>query len=387
MQYLLHQRVATFFAIGTAASLASFLTAEPLMYEGFDIPAGEIHGTAGETSFGWRVDGGEEVNWWAWKEDEGPDAFYHGVTADGLTYPGLETTGGAFVFHNEQTQASNVTHRFIPGFLSYFGTSGQRWVSVLMTPKIDGDPENGGWFQFTFSDPIAGHNSLYMGISNNATRDQTVWSAGGERLYEGGVHGAKWSLSDVPVVDGETVFLVMLLDFDWKTAAWWVNPDPLAEDPGDPVAEFTMLTDLAVDRVMLRIFNNGPSQLKDEPDFEGQGFGADYTGSRIDEIRMGTTYASVTPEADEPPVVIGDGITHNLSFTRDAAAESLSLAFENAAVGRYRVERSTDLGATDPWTPVAGAEANPQTVGEAIEFVLDHTDPEEFFRIEFTPAE
>ncbi len=309
-----------------------------------------------------------------------------------MTYPGLESTGGAFVFHNEQTQASNITHRLIkgesaqPGYMYYYQT-GQRWISVLMNAKIAGDPEGGGWFQFTFSDPIAQHNSLYFGVSNNATLDQTVWSAGGERLYEGGVHGAKWSLSDVPVVDGETVLLVMHLNFDWKVASWWINPPVGVEDPGEPVATFWMLTDLAVDRVMLRMFNNGPSQLKDEPDFEGQGQGADYTGTRIDEIRLGTTYASVTPPADDPPVVVGDGITRNLSFVRDATAGTLVLGFENAAVGHYRVERSTDLGATDPWTPVPGAEANPQTVGETVEFVLEHADPKEFYRIEFTPGE
>ncbi|MCC5808338.1 MAG: SUMF1/EgtB/PvdO family nonheme iron enzyme [Opitutales bacterium] len=269
------------------------LTSETLLYEGFDMEPGVLDNKSGATSFGWRMDGGEEITWWAWEQDEPGFSLYHGVTADGLSYPGIESVGGAFEFRDEAQQGNNVVHRFIPGFLSYFSTSGQRWISVLMNPSIDGDPENGGWFQFTLSDAVAGHNSIYMGISNNPTRDQTVWSAGGERLKENGVSGAKWAVSDVPVIDGETVFLVMKLDFDAKTAAWWVNPDPAAEDPGDPVSEFTMVEDLGVDRVMLRVYNNGPAQGQD---------GADYTGTRIDEIRMGRTYSSVAGTVPSPVV-------------------------------------------------------------------------------------
>ncbi len=81
-QQLLHTLTTVLSAAVTISLLALpfSLPAELLLYEGFDIPAGEIHGTAGETSFGWKPDGDGEVNWWAWKEDEGPDAFYHGVT-------------------------------------------------------------------------------------------------------------------------------------------------------------------------------------------------------------------------------------------------------------------------------------------------------------------
>ncbi len=316
------------------------LPAETLLYEGFDMEPGVLDNKSGETSFGWRMDGGEQVTWWAWEQDEPGFSLYHGVTAEGLSYPGIESVGGAFEFRDEAQQGNNVVHRFIPGFLSYFGTSGQRWVSVLMNAQIDGDPEGGGWFQFTFSDSIAQHNSIYMGISNNATRDQTVWSAGGERLYENGVRGEKWSTSDVPVVDGETVFLVMKLDFDTKTVAWWVNPDPHAEDPGDPVAEFTMVTDLAVDRVMLWVSNNGPSQLQDEPDFEGQGLGADYTGTRIDEIRMGTTYRSIAPVGT--PIV-----THpEDSEVLEGQDAFFTVEVEDPSATQFRWQTSFDDGVT-----------------------------------------
>jgi hypothetical protein len=290
-------------AIAIALGALNPAVAELLVYEGFDIPPGEIHDQAGATSFGWRVVDAAEVNWSALSGED----LYHGVADAGIAYPGLAGVGNAFEFRDEAVQGSNAAHRFLPNtpfpyFFGYYFTSGQYWISATFTAKIEGDPAGSGWFQFTLSDPIAMHNSIYMGISNNATRDQTVWSAGGERLKIDDVQGEKWSLSDVPVEDGVPVFLVMKLDFDNKTAAWWANPPLGVDDPGEPVDAFTMWTDLIVDRVMLRVVNNGPSQLQDVPDFEGQGLGADYTGSRVDEIRIGTTYASVAPLAPPPPV-------------------------------------------------------------------------------------
>jgi hypothetical protein len=302
--------------MAASLTLASGALAETLTYEGFDIPPGELDNESGATSFGWRMEGGEQLTWWTWEQSEPGISLYHGVADEGLTWPGLPTIGNAFVFENEAQQANSVTHRMLPGFLNYF-MSGQRWMSALFTPKIDGDPAGGGWFQLCLSGAPQLHASIYLGTSNSSARDQTVWSAGGERLYilNGPNEKDKWSLSEVPVEDGVTVFLVMHLDFDNKTAAWWVNPPVDAEDPGEPVDEFEILTDLYVERVMLRVFNNGPSQLQDEPDFEGQGQGADYTGTRVDEIRIGTTYQSVAagatvsdpngPVDEDPPVITG----------------------------------------------------------------------------------
>ena len=117
---------------------------------------------------------------------------------------------------------------------------------------------------------------------------------------------------------------------------------------------------LAVDRVMLRVFNNGPSQLQDEPDFETQGLGADYTGTRIDEIRMGRTYQSVAagattggngPEPGEPPVITGP-------FAGDGAETAETAIVE----GTVRVGTMTaDIGAT--WSIVGGADADLFTIG------------------------
>ena len=273
-----------------------------LTYEGFDIPPGEIDFTSGETSWGWKRDqSGEQLTWWAW--DQPTNDFYHAVSDGGLEYPGLSSIGNAFEFLEETYNETNLNwvYRLLPRFYSY-DSSGQLWLSALFNPKITGDPGGGGWFQLCLSDF---HNAVYLGLSNST--DQSVWSAGGERLKLDGVSGEKWAYSEVPVIDGETVFLVMHLDFDNKTAAFYANPPVDADDPGTPVAEFTMWSDMWFDKVMMWSVNAGPSV---------EGEGADYIGSRIDEIRLGTTYASVAGGADledpgtgeldlDPPLITG----------------------------------------------------------------------------------
>ncbi|HKJ90273.1 MAG TPA: hypothetical protein VJ960_04015 [Oceanipulchritudo sp.] len=281
---------------------AAPVSAETIAYEGFDIPPGEIDNTAGETSFGWKADNfGGETTWWAW--DQSNNDFYHGVSEEGLVYEDLPVIGNAFEFRDEAIDVSRFVYRQLPKFYNYY-SSGQLWLSALFQAQIDGDPDGGGYFQLTLSDA---QNDVYMGVANS--RDFSVWSAGGERLMVDGVRGEKWGLSDVPIEVGETVFLVLHLDFDNKTGAFYANPPVDAEDPGEPAAEFTMWTDLFVDKVMLWIYNAGPSAGE-------EALGADYTGSLIDEIRLGDTYASVAAAADltdpgggevdeTPPVITG----------------------------------------------------------------------------------
>lgn len=344
----------------SALSISALLHAETLSYEGFDMPPGELDNQSGETSFGWRTQDGQQLTWWAWEQSEPGISLYHGVTADGLEYPDLPSVGGAFYFENELAQGNVVTHRFIPGFINYYG-AGQRWISALFNAKIDGDPTGGGWFQLALSDSIARHASIYLGTSNNATFNQAVWSAGGERVYIDGVRGEKWSVSDVPVVEDETVFLVFHLDLDAKEAAWYVNPPVDSDDPGEPVARFTILTDLFVDRIMLRVFNNGPSQVKEVPDFETQGLGADYTGTRVDEIRIGSTYASVAGAATVPD---GGGEVDTTPPVVTGASGEPGDASSSTSIleGTVRVVTMTADEAVS-WTVSGGADGSLFTIG------------------------
>lgn len=288
---------------------SSTLSAMTLVYEGFDIEPGELDFTSGETSFGWKIESGSQVDWFAW--DEATIEPYHGVSDGGLDYPGLPSVGNAFVYTEEvyNLDNGNWAYRSLPKFYSY-NSSGQFWLSALFNPKITGDPSGGGWIQLCLADTPNPGNQVYLGISNAG--DTMVWSGGGERLYEldasgNPINGSKWSYSEVPVEDGVTAFLVMHLDLDNKTAAFYVNPPVDGEDPGEPVAEYTMLTDFYVNKIMMWSWNNGPSV---------EGEGADYIGSRIDEIRVGDSYTSVAAGADitdpgvgsvdfDPPLITG----------------------------------------------------------------------------------
>ncbi|MEX0331573.1 MAG: cadherin repeat domain-containing protein [Puniceicoccaceae bacterium] len=334
------------------ATVAS-VEADTLTYEGFDITPGELDNTIGETSWGWgKIIGIYDKTWWAW--DQVNNDFFHAISDGGLEYPGLPSKGNAFEFTLETPNADyNKVYRELNKFYSYAST-GQLWFSAIVKPKIDGDPTGYGWFQVCLS---SFHNAVYFGVSNSD--DQTVWSGGGERMYirtdenPDGIQGAKWAYSEVPIEDGVEAFLVMHLDFDNKLAHFYVNPPVDTEDPGEPVADFVMLTDLYVDKVMMWINNNGPSI---------EGPGADYIGTQVDEIRLGDTYASVAAGADltdpgggevdvDPPVITGP--------TGEPGAATSSVSIPENVVKAATMEADE----TVTWSISGGADADFFTIG------------------------
>jgi hypothetical protein len=335
--------------IGLVATVAN-LQAVTVAYEGFDIPAGEIDFTTGTTSFGWRtIPGVYDFPWEA--INSSTQELYHGVQAGSLEYPGLPTVGNAFIFTDEVLDQAgeggfNSATREIQVKYSY-SSAGQLWFSALVNPKITGDPSGGGWFQVCLSN---NQNDVYLGLANTA--DQSVWSAGGERLKLDGVEGQKWAYSEFPVEDGETAFLVMHLDFDAKEAYFYVNPPVDAEDPGTPVAMFTMWTDLYLDKVRMWILNSGPSV---------DGEGADYIGSRVDEIRLGTTYQSVAAGADlTDPGTGGDTTPPVITGPSGAAGAATS----TADVEEHTVKVADMIAdETVNWTITGGTDADFFTIG------------------------
>lgn len=331
------------------------LPAMTLVYEGFDAVPGELDFTSGATSFGWKIDSGKQVDWFAW--DEATIQPYQGISDGGLTYEGLPSVGNAFIYTEEVYNPANGNwaYRMLPKFYSY-NSSGQFWLSALFNVQFVGDPAGGGWIQLCLADTPNPGNQVYLGLSNAG--DTMVWSGGGERLYEldasgNPINGAKWSYSEVPVEAGVTAFLVMHLDLDNKRAAFYVNPPPDATEPGTPVAEYTLLTDLYFNKVMLWSWNNGPSV---------EGAGADYFGSRVDEIRIGDSYASVAAGADitdpgvgsvdfDPPVITG------LSGSAGSASSTKSINENLAQVGTMTANETVS------WSIAGGADGQLFTIG------------------------
>jgi hypothetical protein len=343
----LRTRIPRRLLLGAAFAVAIPLTATTILYEGFDLPPGELDFNAGATSFGFSdaAIGGETWNAF----DDSAFEEYHGVSDGGLEYNDLPVIGNAFEFRDEEVQANNYVYRKLPKFYTYY-SSGQLWFSALFEAKIDGDASNGGFIQLCLAD-FPAKNDIYMGIANS--RDYSRWSAGGERLKVDNVNGEKWGFSSVPVIDGVPVFLVMHIDFDAKEAYFWANPPVDAEDPGEPDVTFGLWTDLFVDRIMLWGLNAGASQ---------EGDGADYTGSRIDEIRLGDTYASVAADADltdpgggevdtTPPVITGPSGT--------AGDTTGTVSIEETTVRVHTFTADEDV----TWSVTGGADADLFSVG------------------------
>ena len=340
----------------TAAFLTAIggLQAGTIVYEGFDIPVGEVDNTLGETSFGFLSVGGIVDFPWEGYEQQTVEP-YHGIAEGSPPYDGVPTVGNSFVFTDEifdfagSGGFNSVTRRLQVKY-NYYG-SGQLWFSTLVTPKITGNGAGGGWFQVCLSNA---QNDVYLGIAN--TNETTVWSGGGERMYvnegDGPIQGQKWAYSEFPIEDGVTAFLVMHLDLDNKTAHFYVNPDPYATDPGTPVANFDLLTDLYIDKVRIWSLNAGPSV---------EGEGADYIGSQVDEIRVGDTYQSVANGADltdpggtvdeTPPVITGPS-----GAAGDATSE--------ASLVEYTV-KAADMTANETvtWSISGGADGSFFTIG------------------------
>ncbi len=327
------------------------LQAGTVVYEGFDIPVGEVDYTLGETSFGWFALTGILVFPW---DSADPQTLepWHGVAEGSPPYDGVPTVGNSFIFTEEIPSDGGFNSATRPLQVKYtYNGSGQVWFSTLVTPKITGNAAGGGWFQVCLS---ATQNDVYLGIAN--TNETTVWSGGGERMYvdegQGPIQGQKWAYSEYPVEDGVTTFLVMHLDLDNKTSHFYVNPDPYADDPGTPVANFALLTDLIVDKVRLWIANAGPSV---------EGEGADYIGTQVDEIRVGDTYQSVAAGADltdpggetdtTPPVITGP------TGDPGAATSEGSLVEHTVFVANFTADE------TVTWSISGGADGDLFTIG------------------------
>lgn len=375
----LYKRATQWVAIITTGMLFSIISvsADTIVYEGFDIPPGEIDNTSGETSWGWKTENDEQVTWWAWDEEgdnTGGLDLYHGISDEGLSYEGLSTVGNAFEFHLENEQARGIVHRELPQFYQYY-SSGHLWISALFNPKIDGDPDGGGWFQLVLEDTRREHqsrNQLYLGISNSGDYNQTVWSAGGERLYVEGQDGVKWAVSEEPVIDGETAFLVLHLNFEEKTAEFFANPAVDVEDPGEPVAKYDILSDLFVNSVVMMVFNYGPSYEDDEGN---PGEGADYIGSRIDEVRLGDTYASVAGGADEEDPGGGDEDTTPPEITGPSGEPGDDTS--EASIDENTV-KVTDMEADEAvtWEIIGGDDGDMFTIGSGTGGLSFETEPD-----------
>jgi autotransporter-associated beta strand protein len=279
----------------------------PIAYDGFDYPAGSsLAGQNGGQGFaGAWYTGGYNVSQSA------------SVLASGsLSYPSLATAGN---------QVTTVAPSSINGVERDFASpisSGTIYLSFLLCPEGTLDQGNSTGFFGVYLHGSS--NDLFVGRPGAGATGNYV-------LEQRGGNGTDQSVSSgVPVV-GQTEFLVVeaqLSSSGNDTFTLYANPTPGAPQP----ATGTVKQDLSIGTALgLVIYSLG--------------------AFNIDELRVGTTYADVTP-ASAPPITWNTpgGGTWNTVATNTPwlASGGSAAAFSNAASVAF------NLGGTNPITVDAG---------------------------------
>lgn len=247
--------VATLFALGLGMSARADLTAyEPFNYgpEGFGLV-----GKSGGGSFGFSSP-------WA---AGGFNASVHNnyvVDEQSLSYQNLLTSGGS-----ARSGPTNAIAGLTRNFFTPLGTAGTvRYYSFLLRPE--GTLHEGafsGFFGLNLESP--GEPEIYAGKPGGGQIAQyVIEDRGGGGQVPTGVSAAV----------GETTFLVVKADFRGGSDVFtlYVNPTPGGPEPASGV-------------------------VKSSPFGTASGFTLYSTGAfSVDELRLGTTYADVTPAIPEP---------------------------------------------------------------------------------------
>lgn len=242
--------------LGTILALvvSSTLTARAdalLAYEGLLYPAGSsLNGQNGGS--GWAG---------SWSTPGGLDAT---ITAQSLSFGDLGTTGGAVTTAGFQppNQGSSVA-TWSRNLATPLGADGTTvYLSFLLQPNAGAGFYGGINF-----------GNVFVGVSGN----QTFYG------LEGPANDL--SLSTVPVVQGQTVLLVLEVQFQAgdDNLSLFVNPTPGQGQPATPNAT---KSDLDVGTVTSVLINN-------------------YGGYTTDEIQIGSTFSSVTSLASVPEPASG----------------------------------------------------------------------------------
>ena len=240
-------------ALGSMFVAASAAQANVIAYEGFDMPSTlNIGGTAGSGQ------GSATWNGSTWQSGGGP---FWNRSSVGVPYPNLATLPGAARIDT----AGGGNNEAFRNFGSQPAT-GTYWVSTLFTIT-------------------ASNTSSSIGYS--------LFSGGSEKNFVGKPGGAAWEAtsgggsSGVTVASQPTVMILSRYDMASGKQFHWLSPNISAGQPSD-ASSWTGAAGAS-------IFGGGFS-------FDRIRIGAfsATSGDKIDEIRIGTTFADVAPLVPEP---------------------------------------------------------------------------------------
>lgn len=244
-----------------------------IAYEGFDYSPGNLNGLSGGT--GWS-------DAWAATVATGGASV---VEAPGMTYPSLTTAGNrAFI------QRANQNARTLSAGVLGSGATADSTVWISFLGQRTG-ANNVRLFRVGFYEGSTANDPKFLvGEGNNDATD--VWKT----LFGGSDSpGTTPVTSNVPI----TTQSLLLLKIDYNPSGlddlfMWVNPDLSAGEPtnmspsyaGSSLGEF----DLAFSVVSMRAGTLSGGN-------EGQGY--------FDEIRIGDTFADVTPVPEPMGILLG----------------------------------------------------------------------------------
>lgn len=248
--------------IATAAVLLSGAASRAsVIYEGFNYAAGSnLEGANGGSGFGSN----------AWDDQSG--ATMDEIASTGLTYGSLQTSGRSLELVTSGDQNSEATRAFGTSISGTGGTS--TWISFL----VRGDDLTNGQYA-TVNLMASSGNSARFGIFWNSSESTAYFGLG--RL--GGIPSGP-TFSSLAVSEGQTYLVVGQIawnDSGAETLSLYVNPAIGGTPPAPLVTRMESLgTTLATARLI---------------------FGTDGSTWSFDELRIGSSFADVTPSAVPEP--------------------------------------------------------------------------------------
>jgi len=256
-----------------------------LAYEPFGEAAGPLTGASGGGDFGWGA---------AWIEQFGSLAVpgYDVATASPVTYPGLIENGnygvGGYAYQSAGRQLDVSANGAFSAYLAngLIGAPGKSiWISFLL--REDANPSN-GQINAVYLNPSGGGNSWntsaantlgigYFGSPSTDANGTPYWSLN---------YAGTTVQTTVPVVQGASTLFVAQVTFvasGQNQVNLFINPASLGGGaPATASGQFATSSSLSFQSIS----------------YEG---GYSVNESSLDEIRVGTSFAAVTPAAAAAP--------------------------------------------------------------------------------------
>lgn len=249
----------TLLSLGLALGLAATSSASLIVYEGFDYNTSTINAGEGGTGFigGWGAGlAGEPL-----------------AVVGGLSYQDLPVVGGAAA---DNASATRSNHRVINGAENYTMAGEKQWFSYLLNVPA---AATGGQFYVTFFG-----STSYQGFGSRTN------FLNGNLVLHGNLDGL---ISNTTYQLQHDQTYLILGSATWTTdtniaLSLWVNPDlnTVTDESHLGVAQITQSGSITVGD-WLWVRGNAPAQ------------------GIVDEIRLGTDFASVIPEPSTYAILFG----------------------------------------------------------------------------------